>query len=101
KELERTASRARGVGLDVGVISAAEARRLLPAIAPDSPYGAGHLPRDGFLDPHTATFALADAARRLGIRIRQNARVTGFDTGLGPRREIRRVLLEGGEAIDT
>ena len=30
KELERTASRARGVGLDVGVISAAEARRFRP-----------------------------------------------------------------------
>ncbi len=106
KELERTASRARGVGLEVGVISAEEARRLLPAISPDSLYGAVHLPGDGFLDPHSATFALADAARKLGVRIRQNARVTAFDTGPGPRRELRRVLLDGGpdqggEAIDT
>ena len=101
KELERTASRARGVGLDVGVISAAEARRLLPAISPESLYGAVHLPGDGFLDPHTATFALADAARKLGVRIRQSTRVTGFDTGLGPRREIRRVLVADGEPIDT
>ncbi len=101
KELERTASRARGVGLDVGVVSAAEAQRLLPAISPDSLYGAVYLPGDGFLDPHTATFALANAARKLGVRIRQNTRVTGFETGLGPRREIRRVLLEDGEAIDT
>ncbi|HEY8238722.1 MAG TPA: FAD-dependent oxidoreductase [Candidatus Limnocylindrales bacterium] len=101
KELERTASRARGVGLDVGVISAEEARRLLPAISPDNLYGAVYLPGDGYLDPHTATFAVADAARKLGVRIRQNTRVTGFDTGLGPRREIRRVLLENGEAIDT
>jgi len=99
KELERTASRARGVGLDVGVISPAEARRLLPAISPDNLYGAVHLPGDGFLDPHSATFALAAAARELGVRIRQSTRVTGFE--LGPRREIRRVLVDGGEPIDT
>ena len=34
-ELQRTASRARGIGLDVGVIGPDEARALLPAIAPD------------------------------------------------------------------
>jgi 4-methylaminobutanoate oxidase (formaldehyde-forming) len=99
KELERTASRARGVGLDVGVISADEARRLLPAISPDSLYGAVYLPGDGFLDPHGATHALAAEARRLGVRIRQNTRVTGFE--LGPRREVRRVLVDDGEAIDA
>jgi glycine cleavage system aminomethyltransferase T/glycine/D-amino acid oxidase-like deaminating enzyme len=98
KELERTASRARGVGLDVGVISADEARRLMPAISPASLYGAVHLPGDGFLDPHSATFALADAARAMGVRIRTNTRVTGFE--LSPRREIRRVLTDG-EPIDT
>jgi glycine cleavage system aminomethyltransferase T/glycine/D-amino acid oxidase-like deaminating enzyme len=99
KELERTASRARGVGLDVGVISAAEARRLLPAISPESLYGAVHLPGDGFLDPHGATHALAAAARELGVRIRQQTRVTGFE--LGPTGEIRRVLVDGGDPIVT
>jgi glycine cleavage system aminomethyltransferase T/glycine/D-amino acid oxidase-like deaminating enzyme len=99
KELERTASRARGVGLDIGVISATEARRLLPAISPDSLYGAVYLPGDGYLDPHGATHALAAEARRLGVRIRQNTRVTGFE--LTPGREIRRVLVENGDPIDT
>src|SRR5215212_9132884 len=99
KELERTASRARGVGLDVDVISGEEARRLLPAISPESLFGAVCLPGDGYLDPHTATFALADAARKLGVRIRQNTRVTGFE--LGDRRQIRRVLVENGDPIDT
>jgi glycine cleavage system aminomethyltransferase T/glycine/D-amino acid oxidase-like deaminating enzyme len=99
KELQRTASRARGVGLDVDVISAAEARRLLPAISPESLYGAVYLPGDGFLDPHGATFALAAAARELGVRIRQNTRVNGFE--MGPRGEIRRVLVDAGEPIDT
>ncbi len=34
RELERTASRARGIGLDAGVIGADEARRLMPAVSP-------------------------------------------------------------------
>ena len=99
KELQRTASRARGVGLDVEVISAEEARRLLPAISPDSLHGAVYLPGDGFLDPHSATFALAAAARALGVRIRTNARVTAIERGF--RGEVRQVVLEDGEAIDA
>ena len=78
RELERTASRARGIGLDAGVIGADEARRLMPAISPDSLYGAVHLTGDGHLDPHGATHALADAARALGVRIRTGVRVTGL-----------------------
>src|SRR5258705_6240952 len=85
KELERTASRARGVGLDVDVISAAEARRLLPAISPEALYGAVYLPGDGYLDPHGATHGLAAAARSKCVRIRTNTRVTRLE--LRPRRE--------------
>ena len=99
KELQRTASRARGVGLDVEVVSPEEARRLLPAISPESLYGAVYLPGDGYLDPHGATHALAAAAREKGVRIRTNARVTGFE--LGPRGEIRRVQVDGADPIDT
>ncbi len=98
RELERTASRARGIGLDVGVIGPEEARRVMPAISADSLYGAVHLGGDGHLDPHTATYAVADAARVLGVRIRTGTRVTGFE--LSPGREVRRVLTESGP-IDT
>jgi glycine cleavage system aminomethyltransferase T/glycine/D-amino acid oxidase-like deaminating enzyme len=97
-ELERTASRARGIGLDVGVVGAGEARRLMAAISPESLYGAVHLPGDGHLDPHGATHALADAARAMGVRFRLNERVTGFE--LGPGHEIRRVRTDHG-TIDT
>ena len=93
-ELERTASRARGIGLDVEVIGADEARRLMPAISPDSLYGAVHLAADGHLDPHGATHAVADAARALGVRIRTGVRVTGFE--LSARREITAVLTDAG-----
>jgi glycine cleavage system aminomethyltransferase T/glycine/D-amino acid oxidase-like deaminating enzyme len=94
RELERTASRARGIGLDVGVISAAEASGLMPAASTEGLHGAVHVPGDGHLDPHTATHAVADAARALGVGIRTGTRVTGFE--LGPRREVRRVLTDAG-----
>jgi glycine cleavage system aminomethyltransferase T/glycine/D-amino acid oxidase-like deaminating enzyme len=98
RELQRTASRARGIGLAADVIGPAEGLALLPAMSPESLYGAVHLAGDGHLDPHRATHALADAARGLGVRIRQGVRVTGLE--LTPRREVRRVLTDAG-AIDT
>ena len=94
RELERTASRARGIGLDVEVIGATQARSIMPAIAPDELYGAVHLAGDGHLDPHGATHAVADAARALGVRIRTGVRVVGFD--LSSRREVTTVLTEDG-----
>ena len=93
-ELERAASRARGIGLDVEVISADEARQLLPAMSSESLYGAVYLPGDGHLDPHRATHAVADAARALGVRIRTGTRVTGIE--LSPARSVRRVLTDQG-----
>jgi len=98
RELERTASRARGIGLEAEVIGAEEARRLMPAISPASLYGAVHLAGDGHLDPHGTTHAVADAARALGVRIRTGVRVTGFE--LSARREITAVLTDAGR-IDT
>src|SRR4051812_1251486 len=94
RELERTASRARGIGLAAEVIGPSEARALMPAASPDSLYGAVHLAGDGHLDPHGATHAVADAARALGVRIRTGVRVTGFE--LSPRREVKSVVTDAG-----
>jgi len=97
-ELQRTASRARGIGLDAEVIGPEAALALMPAISRDQLFGAVHLAADGHLDPHGATHAVADAARALGVRIRQGVRVTGFELTAG--REVRRVLTDA-DAIDT
>src|SRR3989442_388053 len=77
-ELQRGVSRARGIGLDAELISATEAVRLMPAITTDSLYSAVWMPGDGHLDPHTATHALAAAARKLGARVNTNRRVTAI-----------------------
>lgn len=97
-ELQRTASRARGIGLDAEVIGPGEAVQVMPAISESSLYGAVHLAGDGHLDPHGATHALADAARDLGVRIVQGVRVTGIE--LDRRRAVRQVVTDG-DPIDT
>src|SRR5215831_5818040 len=78
-ELQRGVSRARGIGLDVDLVSADEAARLMPVITKNSLYGAVWLPGDGALDPHTATHALARAARDMGARVMTDTRVTGIE----------------------
>src|SRR2546430_12396147 len=75
-ELQRGVSRARGIGSDAELISAAEAARLMPAITTECLHGAVWMPNDGHLDLHTATHALATAARKLGARVITNRRVT-------------------------
>src|SRR6267143_4431796 len=78
-ELQRTASRARAIGLEVELVSAAEAAKLMPAITTRSLYGAVWVPGDGNEAPPTATHALARAARALGARITTGVRVTGIE----------------------
>src|SRR5947209_6090011 len=93
-ELRRGASRARAIGLDVDVLSPEEAARLMPAITTESLFGAVWVPGDGALDPHTATFALARAARELGVKVLTGTRVTGFE--LSPHGAVESVKTDSG-----
>src|SRR2546421_1266073 len=78
-EQQRGVSRARAIGLDVDVVSPEQAAQLMPAISRDSLFGAVWVPGDGALDPHTATFALAEAARERGVTVLTDTRVTGIE----------------------
>jgi len=97
-ELQRGVSRARGIGLEAELVSAEEAVRLMPVITNRSLYGAVWMPGDGHLDPHTATHALARAARGLGARVMTDTRVTGIE--LSDRGAVQAVLTEAGR-IET
>ncbi len=76
--LERQVGMAKAIGLDVGTISPAESLRIFPLMSGDSVHGAMYLPGDGWLDPSGATMELARRARRLGVAIRTDVRVTGI-----------------------
>jgi glycine cleavage system aminomethyltransferase T/glycine/D-amino acid oxidase-like deaminating enzyme len=97
-ELRRGVSRAHGIGLDAQLVGPEEVRRLMPAASPESLYGAVWMPGDGYVDPHIATYAVANAARDLGAEIRIDTRVTGIE--LDARRRVRAVLTEHGR-IET
>jgi glycine cleavage system aminomethyltransferase T/glycine/D-amino acid oxidase-like deaminating enzyme len=105
-ELQRAITRARGIGLDVELVSAEESQHLMPVITRDSLFGAVWVPGDGHLDPHTATHALAAAARRLGatlapfrratgIQVSGKGAITAVDTDKG-RIETEVVIVAGG-----
>jgi len=83
-------------GLEVNVLSPAEAGKLWPLLETDDLVGAIHLPRDGQTNPVDTTQALARGARQLGVKVFENCRVTnirthagrvtGVETDLGPVR---------------
>jgi glycine cleavage system T protein len=81
QELRRGASRARGIGLEVELLSPAETLERMPAASPESLHGSLWVEADGFVDPHTATYAVANAARELGARILTHRRLTGIARG--------------------
>jgi 4-methylaminobutanoate oxidase (formaldehyde-forming) len=72
-------SRAHAIGLDAELVGPEEARRHFPAVSPDSLFGAVWMPGDGYVDPHIASYAVASAARELGVEIRTRTLVTGID----------------------
>jgi 4-methylaminobutanoate oxidase (formaldehyde-forming) len=97
QELKRNLSQARAIGLDVDLIPPAEAVSRFPAMSDKELYGAIFLPRDGHLDPYTATTELARRAREKGVRIRTQTRLTGIE--LSPAGEVRRVRTSQGDIL--
>jgi glycine cleavage system aminomethyltransferase T/glycine/D-amino acid oxidase-like deaminating enzyme len=93
-DLRRAASRAAGIGLDAELISPEEVLERLPGADAASIHGGVWMPGDGYVDPHIATYAVADAARALGVEIKIRTRLVGIE--LGARREVRAVLTEDG-----
>jgi len=79
KFLQRQVGMARAIGLEVDIITPAEARRILPEMSADELYGAIYLPGDGYLDPSGVTLELARRARQQGVVMHTGVRVTGFN----------------------
>jgi len=77
-ELRRGASMARCFGIDVTVITPAEASALWPLMRTDDLVGALWIPGDGRTNPIDTTRALAIGARRGGALVLENVKVTGI-----------------------
>ena len=98
RDLQRAVSRARALGLDAELLGPEEVLDRLPFASRDSLYGGVWMAQDGHVDPHITSYAVADAARALGVEIRIRTRVTGIE--LGARHEVKAVLTGDGR-IET
>jgi 4-methylaminobutanoate oxidase (formaldehyde-forming) len=95
KELQRSVSRAKGIGMEVEIIGPDEALRIMPQLSRENLYGAIYLPRDGHLDPYLTTTNMARLVREMGVPIYTGTRVTGIE--LTPRGVVEKVLTDKGD----
>jgi glycine cleavage system T protein len=79
EELKRGASMARSFGLEVDVLSPAEARERWPLLEIGDILGAVYLPKDGQTNPVDTTQALIRGAKARGVRVIEDCQVTGID----------------------
>jgi 4-methylaminobutanoate oxidase (formaldehyde-forming) len=97
-ELERAVSRAHALGLEAELVGPEDVLERLPYASRESLHGGVWMAGDGHVDPHIATYAVADAARALGVRIRTRTRVCGIE--LGRHHQVVAVLT-ADERIET
>ena len=78
EELRRQAGWAKAYGLEMELVSAADAKARFPLMTTDGVRGAAWLPTDGYVDPSGLTRALAAGARSRGATLLPHTRVTGI-----------------------
>ena len=77
-EYRRAATTAKSFGLDMHLLGPKETQELFPIMSLDGVEGAAYIPSDGYVDPASATQALATGARRRGVKIVEGVEATGF-----------------------
>jgi len=92
-EVKRQATTAKSFGLDMQLLSAAEAKRLWPLMDVHDVVGAAFLPTDGQANPSDITQALAKGARLAGARLVEGVSVTKIDVEDGG---VRGVVTNAG-----
>lgn len=79
QELKRQVGWAKTFGLPLEEISADRARELFPLMSTEQVLGATYLPTDGYLDPSLLCISMANEARRMGVKIFLDTRVTAIN----------------------
>jgi len=92
-ELKRQATTAHSFGLDMHILSPAEAQALWPLMEIGDVVGAAFVPTDGQLNPTDVTQALIKGARAHGTTLIENCKVTGVEVERG---RVAALLTEQG-----
>lgn len=79
QELKRQVGWATTFGLSLEEISAERAQELFPLMSTEHVLAATYLSTDGYLDPSLLCNSLANEARRMGVKIFQQTRVTAIN----------------------
>ena len=98
-EIKRQATTAHSFGLEMHILTAAEAKKLWPAMEIGDVVGAAFLPTDGQANPADIAQALAKGARAAGVRIIEDCRVTAIKVRDG--RAIGVSTADGDIAADV
>ena len=98
-EYKRAATTAKSFGLDMHLLGPKETQELFPIMSLDGVEGAAYIPSDGYVDPASATQALAMGARRRGVRIVEGVEATGFS--LAGRRVLEVHTTAGSVHAET
>jgi sarcosine oxidase subunit beta len=77
------------LGVPARWVTPEEIRQLNPAVVTDDLHGGTYCPRDGWADTSTSTMGFAQAARRRGVRIVEDAPVTAIEVEDGRVRGVR------------
>jgi sarcosine dehydrogenase len=91
-EFKRLATTARSFGMDMHLLSPAEAKNHFPLMQVDDLVGASFLPTDGQASPTDITQALAKGARLHGAMLIENVQVTGIARQAGQVRGVQTSL---------
>ncbi len=86
-------------GLPTRMLSAKEARKLVPELDTDGVVAASYNPDDGVVFPWPFVWGFANAAQKLGVEVATFTEVTGFETEGGALRGVHvRTLAPDGAA---
>ena len=84
-DFERNIRLQRETGAEVELIDCCQALEIHPRLNPERIAKAAFEPLSGYADPHQTTMGYADAARRLGVELRQGVSVRRLTESLSDR----------------
>ena len=109
ERLRRNVAMLQGVGVETQLVGPEELVELEPDMRVDEDQLAAYEPRSGYADPGATTRAMAAAARRLGVDIREGVtvtalrvsgdRVSGVETSAGFTASPIVILANGGWSV--
>ena len=86
----------RSLDIPASLITPEEAREIVPCLNIEDVLAATYCPTDGNVNPLLTTFAYAEAAQRLGVKLYQFTEVQKIETG---KRDIEAIVTNRGRIL--